>query len=97
MAKHDDDNSSARPRPTHVVPIYEPKVERAAYIRGNASKEIKQHVLAMMSVFMSKGWGFADAVGGRIKIVEVDVKRKDEEPEKLEGRVVCEAWVEEGV
>lgn len=81
---------------THLVPDYEATTERAAQIGGNASVEVRQHILAMLCSFMKKGWGFADAVGGRIKIVEIEIRRKEEEPEKMEARVVCEAWVEEG-
>jgi acyl-coenzyme A thioesterase 13 len=78
------------------LPAYESTEERAVRVQGNASVEVKQHVLAMLNIFMSKGKGFADSVGSRIQVAEVDIRPKDDEPKKLEGRVVCEVVVEEG-
>ena len=75
---------------------YQATEERAARIRGNASLEVKRHVLAMLYASMSKGEGFADSVGSKIEIAEVDIRPKDNEPKKLEGRVVCEVEVGRG-
>ena len=96
MSGQQPNKSSGQARPTRDRPIYFATEERAALIQGNAPAEIKQHVLAMLSAFLSRGKGFADAVGGRIKITEIDIRKKDEEPGKLEGRVVCDVLVEEG-
>jgi len=49
----------------------------------------------MFYLFMKRGRGFADSVGGRVRITEVSIRPKDEEPEKLESYVVCETVVEE--
>jgi hypothetical protein len=48
-------------------------------------------------VFNRHSDSFAAAVGQRTQITEVSVLRKAEEPEKLEGRVVCEVVVERGM
>ena len=46
---------------------------------------------------MRDGKGFADDIGGRITIVSVDLLPKEDEPEKVEGKVVCEIDITEGV
>jgi acyl-coenzyme A thioesterase 13 len=49
-----------------------------------------------MWVFSRYTDSFAAPIGQRTKIAEVSVLRKAEEPDKLEGRVVCETLVERG-
>ena len=46
---------------------------------------------------MRDGKGFADDIGGRITIVSIDLLPKEDEPEKVEGKVVCEIDITEGV
>ena len=40
---------------------------------------------------------FGQSIQRRLKVVEVSVNKKAEEPKKLEGRVVLETVVEEGM
>ncbi|KAF9236188.1 HotDog domain-containing protein [Melanogaster broomeanus] len=70
-----------------------------AAIGGNASIELKQsladHVIAIAKVNKARGIrGFEPVIYSRIEYKEVSVLQKAEEPEKLEGRVVCEMTVE---
>ena len=76
-------------------PVYDP--DRYKRIAGNASDKAKKGVTVMQGICMRRnGKGFGDAIGGRLDIVSADVLRKADEPEKLEGKVVCEIGVEEG-
>lgn len=65
-------------------------------IRGNASDDIKKHLVAVLYLFMGRGKGFADSVGSKIKIAEVWLQQKADEPERQEAKVVCEITVDEG-
>jgi acyl-coenzyme A thioesterase 13 len=66
-------------------------------IKGNASDEVKAFVTRIMYGFMDKGRrGFADDIGGRIKLVGVSVTPKEDAPKRSEGTVICELTVEEG-
>ncbi|TDL18590.1 hypothetical protein BD410DRAFT_793126 [Rickenella mellea] len=67
--------------------------EDVSHIAGNASDDLKGHVLAMQRLFMGDGTAFGDSIGRRVKVAEVSVRKKADEPEKLEGRVVCEIIV----
>lgn len=71
--------------------------EDIAKITGNASNEIKEHVATVLYLFMGRGTGFADTVGEKIRVTEVSIVEKAEEPAKMEGRVVCEIVVAKGV
>ncbi|EJD05257.1 uncharacterized protein FOMMEDRAFT_105485 [Fomitiporia mediterranea MF3/22] len=86
-----DSKETAAPQP----PMYESHEERYKEIAGNASDHVKQALAIGLNVFMGGGRGFADAIGGRLRIVSADVFRKADEPEKLEGKVVCEIDVEQ--
>lgn len=71
-------------------------------IGGNASIETKE-ALSDLPLFygiyttsIHKGPIFAEDLHKRLKVTEVSVNKKVEEPNKLEGRVVLEMRVEEG-
>jgi hypothetical protein len=68
-----------------------------SHIAGNAPTETKQ-LLAYNLVPDLRGFvdGFAQYIGTRIKLREVSVVKKEEEPEKVEGKVVCEIVVGPG-
>lgn len=68
-------------------------------ISGNAPPAVKKAVAnprARVTTSDHAGRRFADSVGGRLRVTEVSINQKAEEPEKLEGRVVCDLTVEEG-
>jgi hypothetical protein len=66
-------------------------------IAGNAPKESKQllayHLAPDLRGFVD---GFAQYIGTRIQLREVSIAKKEEEPQKVEGRVVCEIVVGPG-
>ena len=66
-------------------------------IAGNASDEVKQTLADVLCTVMGRGRGFADAIGGRVRITDANIQEKVDEPEKLEAKVVCEIDVEEGM
>lgn len=77
--------------------------EDIVHITGNASDEIKR-LLAKPSAFFTNlpppdthGLIFGQSITERLVVTGVSVHSKTEEPEKLEGRVVCEITVKEGV
>lgn len=78
------------------VPMYEKDEERYKTISGNASAEVKQSLADGLSLFMLRGRGFADSIGGRLEITVVDIHEKSEEPQKMEATVACEIVVEQG-
>ncbi|KIJ11137.1 hypothetical protein PAXINDRAFT_171928 [Paxillus involutus ATCC 200175] len=72
----------------------------AAAIGGNASKELKQSLLdlvtaAAKSVKVRGIRGFEPEIASRLEWTEISVLRKAEEREKLEGRVGFETTVED--
>ncbi|KAH8109507.1 HotDog domain-containing protein [Phellopilus nigrolimitatus] len=89
MTSRDSKKSAIR------APMYVYNKERYKDIAGNATDEVKQHMTDMLFTFMGRGKGFSDAIGGRIKIIEVNIQEKAQEPQKQEGMVVCEIDVEE--
>ena len=62
-------------------------------ISGNTSEEVKMGLASVIGVHIR---GYNDNIGSRIKIISADVQEKAEEPQKLEGKVVCELTVEKG-
>lgn len=62
----------------------------AKVIAGNGSPQAKQSIANILHFFSYTGTGFANSVGQRVKVIEVSVNKKAEDPVKLEGRVVCE-------
>lgn len=74
----------------------------ASKIGGNASIETKE-ALADVPLFygiytgsVHKGPIFAEDIHDRLRVTEISINKKAEEPNKLEGRVVQELTVEEG-
>jgi hypothetical protein len=66
-------------------------------IKGNASLETKQHVLWTLSVILHEdGDGFADSIGKRIDVKEVDVSLKEGANNRHEAKVICEICVTQG-
>lgn len=82
--------------PKPDTPMYLRDEERYLKIAGNASAEVKQGLANGLALFMLRGKGFADSVGGRLQISKVDVRAKSEEPQRLEAIVICEIDVERG-
>lgn len=66
-------------------------------IKGNASDDVKKHLAAVLNIFMGRGSGFADSVGSKIKLTEIWIQPKVDEPERQEAKVICEITVDEGV
>jgi acyl-coenzyme A thioesterase 13 len=63
---------------------------------GNATREVKRVVYHWLDVLTSRGVGFGDRVGRRIKLTEISVNRMSHEQEKLEGKVVAEITIDKG-
>jgi acyl-coenzyme A thioesterase 13 len=73
-----------------------------AAIGGNASKELKQSlfdivIAAAKSIKVRGIRGFEPDIITRLEWTEVSVLKNAEEPKKLEGRVVSETTVEDGM
>jgi acyl-coenzyme A thioesterase 13 len=64
---------------------------------GNAIREAKRVVYKWMDVFTSRGAGFGEAVGCRVKLTEISVNQMPNEPGRLEGKVVAEITITEGL
>jgi len=62
-------------------------------IAGNVSVDVKEMMLEMADFGVT---GFAHEIFSRLKLTEVSVQPKAEEPGKMEGRVVFETVVEDG-
>lgn len=74
----------------------------ASTIPGNAPKELKQSLVDLISAQakLSKARGtrgFEPEITSRVEWTDISILPKAEEPEKLEGRVVGEITVQEGV
>ncbi|KAG6917659.1 hypothetical protein DXG01_001634 [Tephrocybe rancida] len=73
-----------------------------SHVSGNAPDEVKA-VISNTSIFYAHnlkgvtGPIFGEAITKRLAVTEVSVEKKAEEPQKTEGRVVCELTVEEDV
>lgn len=68
-------------------------------IAGNASDDIKTFLGDASNLFGNRtdfpGPIFGEAIQKRLRVTEVSVNKKAEEPKKLEGRVVLETVIEE--
>ncbi|TFY67510.1 hypothetical protein EVG20_g3923 [Dentipellis fragilis] len=64
-------------------------------VAGNASPEAKQRVARGYAIIARKTSGFSAPIAERLRLVEVDVRGKAEEPSREEARVVCETEVAE--
>ncbi|KDQ64051.1 hypothetical protein JAAARDRAFT_52052 [Jaapia argillacea MUCL 33604] len=75
-------------------PLLQPlSPSESSLIAGNAKPETKRVVTHWLHLFMHRGSGFADSVGGKVEVTEISVYPKAEEVERVEGRVVCEVTV----
>ena len=72
----------------------------ASGISGNASPEIKRSLGDIDALFNARFKPsvplFAEAIQSRLKTTEISIKQKDDEPKKLEAKVVVETVVTEG-
>ncbi|EPQ58891.1 hypothetical protein GLOTRDRAFT_54445 [Gloeophyllum trabeum ATCC 11539] len=71
-------------------------LEDASKIPGNVSPEVKQAAASWLNLFFSRNAdtpAFADSVGKRLKLTEVSINPKADEPGKTECKVVCEITV----
>ena len=66
----------------------------ASKIAGNVSDDIKKKIRSLENALPRRIFG--GSVFSRMKVTEVSILAKAEEPERLEGRVVCELDVAEG-
>ncbi|KAF9011743.1 hypothetical protein BDQ17DRAFT_1272058 [Cyathus striatus] len=72
-----------------------------AHIAGNASPDVKRFLSNPGQFYQNirstevKGPIFGQAIQERLRVTEVSVNRKEEEPNKLEGKVVLEITVAE--
>jgi acyl-coenzyme A thioesterase 13 len=72
-------------------------LEEAAKIPGNCSPELKQR-MAYMTLMMSRSSeNFGTSISRNLKLTDVSVNEKAEDPAKLEARVVCEMDVQKGI
>jgi acyl-coenzyme A thioesterase 13 len=73
-----------------------------SHISGNASDKTKQALASVHRIFTNRtsnanaGPVFGESIQKRLKVTEVSVNQKAEEPQRLEGKVVLEATIEEG-
>jgi len=72
-----------------------PAVENVNAIGGNASFEEKELILKNFIMFTWDDAGFAAPTSKRLVMKEVNIYPGENEPSKLEARVVCECRVEE--
>ncbi len=54
-------------------------------------------LLGLLQTFFSTSNGFGVAIGSRVEVTEISAVKKVGEPQKMEGRVVCEVTVDEGI
>jgi acyl-coenzyme A thioesterase 13 len=70
-------------------------------IRGNVSEEVKKLLrkpgdLIMLRPTPDAATIFGESIADKVVVTEMTVEKKVEEPQKLEGRLICEVTVEEG-
>ena len=77
-------------------------------VSGNASLELKSHLIVLLTKFFNGGIGFADAVGERVAVTSVDIVEEsksndsDSGENKKSGKtrktatVICECVVQDG-
>ena len=76
--------------------------EDISHISGNASDKTKRVLSSVHRIFTNRtgnanaGPLFGEAIQKRLKVTEVSVNQKAEEPQRLEGKVVLETTIEEG-
>jgi acyl-coenzyme A thioesterase 13 len=67
-----------------------------AHIDGNAPVSIKELPVKWLAIFRSRGNGFCHDIAERVVVTEVSIGPRIENPEKIEGKVVCEVEVRPG-
>jgi hypothetical protein len=67
-------------------------------IVGSISDDIKQAIVDMLTQFVRapESAHFGESIQKRLKVIEISVKEKADEPKKTEARVVVEVDVTEG-
>jgi acyl-coenzyme A thioesterase 13 len=73
-----------------------------AHVFGSPAPDVKKIVVNPLlfpgiTPTSGKAKGFGCSIAARLVITEVSIEKKAEEPQKQEGRVVCELPVEAGV
>jgi hypothetical protein len=69
----------------------------SSFISGNATNDEKLLVVhRVLGGLTNEGRHFADAVGSRIRVVDIEVIASDHAPKKKSVTVVCEITVEQG-
>jgi acyl-coenzyme A thioesterase 13 len=73
----------------------------ASHISGNASDEVKRVFsnpgdLLIMRPTATAGPIFGESIVKKMMVTEIAVEKKVEEPQKLEGRFICEITVGDG-
>ncbi|KAJ2923318.1 hypothetical protein H1R20_g2829, partial [Candolleomyces eurysporus] len=63
------------------------------HIEGNAPVSIKELPVKWLAIFRSRGNGFCNHIAERVVVKEVSIVPRIEDPEKIEGKVVCEVDV----
>lgn len=66
-------------------------------IVGNISDDIKQAICANVAFSTPESTVFGESIQKRLRITEISVKQKTDEPKKTEAKVVVELGVTEGV
>lgn len=66
------------------------------HIAGTASQELKERVARTYDTLIVRRSGFGETILKRMRIAEVSLNFKVDEPSKKEARVVCELDVAEG-
>jgi len=71
--------------------------EEMSLVKGNTPIHIKELPIKWLTIFRSRGNGFCNDIAERVAVKEVWLVPSADHPEKLEGKVVVEVEVTEGV
>lgn len=66
-------------------------------ILGNAPPRVKELPVKWLAIFLNSGNGFCGQLADSLKVTEVWIVPSANDPEKLEGKVVCEIVVTPGM
>lgn len=88
--------SGSNPSSSRKQDVAKSNTSQKKTIGGNAPQNVKEKAGEILQFFVGRGTGFGDRIGLRIDITEVSIVNKVDEPQKLEGVVICEMIVEEG-
>ena len=67
-----------------------------AHIEGNAPVSIKELPVKWLTIFRGRGNGFCYDIAPKVVVKEVSIVPRIENPEKVEGKVVCEVEITPG-